>query len=161
VKCRTVRADGNLDADRKIGRGAVIVLLQPTADFSRLHADYRVVSGGVIGVAVENFGTDDPLFQLLMLAFEAVVNDVGKEFLTAVAAPKVGACQDFLQLTEDHRLCLAGFRGRMGVRSQRFVVFNRTSHKATRPPLGTIAKPDGVGTPGPVEERSSAGSADV
>jgi hypothetical protein len=111
VKYGAVAAEGNLNADGQVGRSGVVILLQPAADFACLNANDGIVTGGVVGIAVEDLGADDALFQQLVVAVEVMADDVGEKLLAARAPAKRGAVQDFFQLAEDHRFGLGRFRG--------------------------------------------------
>ena len=49
-------------------RSGVVVLLQPSADFSRLHPDDGIVSGSVAYGTLEKLGPQGALFQRFTIA---------------------------------------------------------------------------------------------
>ena len=110
VELRMIRAEGDLDANRQVGRSRVIVLLQSPANFPCLNANYRVVTGRVIGVAVEDFSSDCAFFEEFVAPLQAVAHDVGEELLAPGAAAKWWTIEDLIQLAEYHRLRFIALR---------------------------------------------------
>jgi hypothetical protein len=90
-----------LDADRRIVGGSLVILVQSSANFSRLNANYRVVSGCVTRGALKKINSYRAFLESFVVPFQPVADYVGKKLLAALARLKNGTVQDRVQFTKD------------------------------------------------------------
>jgi hypothetical protein len=88
AELRSIGADGNLDANRGVDSGGVIVLLQASAYLSGVDSNYRVISRSIVRVSLKHFDSNGPFLQILEVSSKAVANDIGEELLAADAGTK-------------------------------------------------------------------------
>jgi hypothetical protein len=93
--------DRELDSDRRFIRGCLIVRLQSSADFARLHTNNRVISRGISWRPQKDFGSDCPFFEQLRMALKLMLDYIFEKLLAAGGAPEERACEDFVQLLMD------------------------------------------------------------
>jgi hypothetical protein len=84
------RVGSNLefDADGRAIEGCVIMLLQPPAHLACLYADNRIVSSSVAQWPLEEFYSDRTFLQPIVVALQAMVDNVGEELLASLAGLK-------------------------------------------------------------------------
>ena len=108
---RSIRADWQFDANRRVANRRVMVLFQSSAYLAGLNSDDRVISRGVAGRPLEKFCSDRPLFQRFVAALQRMLHHVGQKLLAPIAGTKERAAQDRFQLAKDS-LFLGAIRGR-------------------------------------------------
>ena len=89
------------DSDFRTVVICLVILFEPPADFAGLDPDYRVVSGGIPNRALKQIDPDGALLEPIMVPIEAVVDDIGKKLLAALARLEHGAVQDRVEFPED------------------------------------------------------------
>jgi hypothetical protein len=90
-----------LDADWRVVWGRLVILVQSSANFSRLYANYRVISGCVSCGALKEVHTDCAFLQAFVVPLQAVANNVRQKLLASLARLKNGTAQDRVQFTKD------------------------------------------------------------
>jgi len=103
-----VRADGKLDVDQSLRGRRLIVLLESSAYFSSLDSNHRIVAGGVVMGALEDFNADGTLFQLFGRLVKLVLDNVAEELPATSGAPEEATFQDVVKLVQDLLLFLIG-----------------------------------------------------
>jgi hypothetical protein len=79
-----------LDADCRAVGGRLVILLQPSAYFSRLDSNYRIISGCVPCRTLKKVHSYCAFFESLMVPLQAVVDYVRQKLLAALAWLKNG-----------------------------------------------------------------------
>ena len=79
----------------------LIVSREPFADVIGRHANDRVLTGIISGVAMKQLDTDRPLLQPLHAAFERILSQITEQHLPPLAAAELRAGQDALEFTPD------------------------------------------------------------
>jgi hypothetical protein len=96
---KTPETMGNVDG--RLGRRGLIVLMESASYFSRLDANYGIVSRGVVVGPLEDFNTDRTLFQRLGVAVKLVLDNKSEELLAASRASEEATSQDVLEFVEN------------------------------------------------------------
>ncbi len=89
------------DADCRGVGVRLVILVQPSAYFSRLYPNYGIISGCVPCRTLEEVHSYGAFFEPLVVPLQAMVDYVRKKLLAALARVKNGAVQDRIQFAED------------------------------------------------------------
>jgi hypothetical protein len=89
------------DADRRVVGSRLVILIQPSANFSSLYANYRVISGCVSCGALKEIHSYCAFLESFVVPFQSVLDYVRKKLLAALAGLKNGTVQDRVQFTKD------------------------------------------------------------
>jgi hypothetical protein len=90
-----------LDADWRTVGSRLVILIQPSAYLSRLHANYRIISGCVPCRTLKKVHSYCAFFEPLVVPLQAVVDSVGQKLLAALACLKNGTVQDRIQFAKN------------------------------------------------------------
>ena len=97
----SVRPYVKLDADRRVVRGRLVILVQPSAYFPGLHPNDRIVPGCIPGRALKEIDSDGAFFPPLVVPFKPVMDYIGQKLFAALAWLKNRTVQDRVQFTKD------------------------------------------------------------
>ena len=102
----------------------MIVLSDPLSDFAGAEADDRIGTGVVVGIAPENLNAEGTFFQVSCMAVEGGADDVFEQGRIALAAPKMVAGEDRVELFQDEIAVLRRSRGPL-LRAMRIFVHEK------------------------------------
>ena len=97
----SVRPYVKLDADRRVVRGRLVILVQPSTHFSGLYANYRIISSCVSCMALKEVDSYCAFFEPLAIPLKTVMNHVRQKLLAALAQVKNGTVQDRIEFAKD------------------------------------------------------------
>jgi hypothetical protein len=89
------------DSDWRTIGSRLVILDQSFANFSRLYANYRVISGCISCWTLIEVHSYRTFLESLMVPVQAVVDHVRQKLLAALARLKNGTVQDRIQFTKD------------------------------------------------------------
>jgi hypothetical protein len=89
------------DADPRGVGGRLIILVQPSAYFSRLYPNYRIISGCVPYSTLKEVHSYCAFFESFVVPLQAVADYVRQKLFAALAWLKDGTVQDRIQFAKD------------------------------------------------------------
>jgi len=89
------------NADRRAVGGCLVILVQPSANFSRLYPNDGIISGCVPYMTLKEVHSYCAFFEPLVVPFKAIVDYVRQKLLAALAWLKGGTVQDRIQFAKD------------------------------------------------------------
>ena len=75
--------------------------LQPPPNFTRLNANDRIITRRVVGIAMENLGSDRAFFQKLVMPFQAVLYHVRKKLFSPGGTAEGWTFEDLFKFAQD------------------------------------------------------------
>jgi len=106
MELRRVRPYRKFNPDRGFLWCLLIILFQTPSNFTGLHPNDGVVSGGVIRRATKDRHPDGPLLQILDSAIQFLGDDISKKLFSSGAMPELPALQNPFEFLEHKRATL-------------------------------------------------------
>src|ERR1035441_9285704 len=104
LEFRRIGPNMKLNADFRAVWVCLVVLLQPSAYFTGLYPNHRIVSCGISSRALKQIDSYCSFLKSILVPFQAVADHIRQKLLAAFARLKNRAVQDRFQLAKDRLL---------------------------------------------------------